>query len=903
MMLQVLLIFGALYGYRAPLAQKIHPNCYMDEYVRAWVYFTDKGVHTEQYNDILESVIENMPTTAYERRARRHGVFDYADFPLHRDYIREVEARGGMFIHESKWLNAASFWVMQENLDDIAALAFVHKITPVARFKQPQDIEAVALDSLLFGLSYRQLNMFNIIPLHEDGFFGSNVRIGILDTGLRRKHAALDTVSIVAEYDFLSGDQIFVDETPLAQRAGFYRDMVFHGYNDTVAIFVTGDTLIQNVTPVRDIMYAVSYDGGANWQPMKRVQENLQLWARELSVAGTDTVFIFYRDRVGLKFLVYDIANDVQVVSSSSLASGFEPSAVYANDSAYVVYVDDGTLYLKKGDMSGFTPTQTVDASTASIKTPKAIASSSMLGIFYHTFPGDSVIFVRAPFTTMAFERNLVGFGKNVDAVVTSDTICVAWQEKINDVQSRIVFATSDDFGATFHNPIGLSDTVLTAGKVSVTKIGATITVMWETAGTIFFTISSDNGSNFSAPDTFITEFAYLPTLGTNDTDVLKFYCTRGDTNTDGYSPGQDDYFFPKHGTEMLGIIGGYLHNTYIGVAPGAEFVVAKTENPREAYEFPVEEDVWVVGLEWCEAQGCDIANSSLGYTKGYVWPDDFDGRTSPASIAATRAAERGVIVVTAAGNISGGARIVVPGDAEGAITVGGIDTLYNRYQYSGYIDTPDDSPNKPEFVCLSAAPVVVNPDSTNSYLYSFGTSGATALVSGICALLLEGHPNWNVDSIKHALDTTAFTQRISGTDTVTVAPSDSMGYGWPNAYAAFYITPPQIEPVSGNRFLTPYPNPFTLSEHAIAYIPFKLEQAHSVELRIYSLGGRLITSVDRDMLLPGRYTSTDPASSRAAFVWDGTDEDGEQVASGVYYCVLLTRGGENDVTKIAVIR
>jgi hypothetical protein len=902
-MLQVLLIFGALYGYRAPLTEKIHQDCHKDECVRIWVYFTDKGVTTDQYADVLESVIEHMPSAAYERRAKRNGAFDYADIPLYRDYIHEVEARGGMLIHESKWLNAASFWAMQEDLDDIAACAFVYKITPVAKFKQPQDVDAVALDSLLFGLCYRQLDMFNIIPLHEEGFFGSNVRIGILDTGLRRRHAALDAATIVAEYDFLGGDRVFVDGTPprpLAQRDGFYGDMVFHKSNDTVAVFVTGDTLIQNVTPARDIMYTVSYDSGVNWEPMKRVQENLQRWARELSVTGADSVFIFYRDRIGLKYLVYDIANDVQIVSSSPLGSGFEPSAIYANDSAYVVYVDDSTLYLRTGTVSGFTPTRTIDVSIASIKSPKAIANSSLFGVFYHTIPGDSVIFLRAPFTTMVFERRFLGFGTNIDAVVTGDTICVAWQEKINDVQSHIVFATSHDFGTTFSNPIDISDTLLTTGKVSVAKSGTTVTVMWETSGTIFFTTSSNNGSSFSVPDTLAHEFAYLPTLGTGGSGILKFYCTRGDTNTDGYTPEQDEYFFPRHGTEMLGLIGGYLYNTYVGVAPGAEFVVAKTENPREVYEFPVEEDALVVGLEWCEAQGCDITNSSLGYAEGYIWPDDYDGKTSPASIALTRAAERGMINVTAAGNVTG-PRIMIPGDAEGAITVGGIDTLYNRWEFSGYIDTPDDSPRKPEFVCLSAAPVVVNPDSTNSYLYSFGTSSATALVSGICALLLEGHPNWNVDSVKHAIGTTAFTRRISGTDTVTVAPSDSMGYGWPNAYAAFYVTPPEVEPVAGNSFLTPYPNPFTLSEHDVMYIPFKLVQAHSVELRIYSLSGRLITTVDRGFLFPGEYTN--PTPPRAAFTWDGTDDDGEQVASGVYYCVLLTRGGENDVTKIAVVR
>lgn len=901
-MLQVLLIFGALYGYRAPLAQKIHPDCYSDENVRVWIHFTDKGVHTDQYSEVLQSVLQSMNTVAHERRISRGGVFDIADVPLQQDYIHEVEARGGMLIHKSRWLNAASFWVQQDDLEEIAALDFVYKITPVALFRQPQDTEAVLLDSLFFGLSYRQLDMFNVVPLHEEGFFGSNIRVGILDTGLRREHAALDNARVAAEYDFMGGDQIFIEQTPITQRSGFFRDLVFHRSSSALAIFVTGDTLIQNVTPVRDVLYSVSFDGGTTWQPMRRVQENLNRWARELAVTGTDTAFVFYRDGTGLRYLTYDIVNDVQIVSSANLALGFDPSAVYVNDSAYVVYVNDNVLFLKKGTISGFTQPDTIDISVASIKKPKAVANDSMLGVFYHTFPGDSLFFVGASFASMTFNRNLIGFGSNADAVVSGDTIFVAWQEQIDDALSRVVFSKSSDFGSTFTTPIQLSDTILTVGKVSVAKYGATVSVMWESTGNIFFANSSDNGNTFGMQDTLGHEFVYLPTLGTNNTGILRFYCTRGDTITDGYLPGQDEYFFPRHGTEMLGIIGGYAYNTYVGIAPGVDFVVAKTENPQEVYEFPVEEDTWVVGLEWCEAQGCDIINSSLGYTEGLSWPDDYDGKTSPASIAATRAAERGMIVVTAAGNVSG-ARIVVPGDAEGAITVGGIDTLYNRWEFSGYVDTPGDTVYKPEFVCLSAAPVVVNPDSTNSYLYSFGTSGATALVSGIAALLLEGHPHWNVDSIKHALASTAQTQRISGADTVTVAPSDSMGHGWPDAFAAFYFSEPELEPMAGNNFLTPYPNPFTLSVHDVIYIPFKLEQAHNVELRIYSITGRLVATEDREMLMPGRYTNQDPASSNAAFAWDGTDEDGEDVASGVYYCVLLTRGGENDVTKIAVVK
>jgi hypothetical protein len=42
--------------------------------------------------------------------------------------------------------------------------------------------------------------MFNIDELHNQGFFGSGVILGILDTGLRRKHASLDNIFVMAEH-------------------------------------------------------------------------------------------------------------------------------------------------------------------------------------------------------------------------------------------------------------------------------------------------------------------------------------------------------------------------------------------------------------------------------------------------------------------------------------------------------------------------------------------------------------------------------------------------------------------------------------------------------------------------------------------------------------------------------
>ncbi len=925
-MLQILFIFcamypaplqnGRMYGYRIPLENKIDPNCYTDKHIRAWVYFTDKGVDVDNYSKVLESVIKRMDKASYERRLLRGGSIDYADIPLCRDYIHEIEAQGGFLIRESKWLNAASFWIAQKDLEKIARLDFVHRITRVASFKSSNDTEIALLDSSLFGLSYQQLSMFNIDKLHSHGFFGSNVKIGILDTGLRRKHTALDDIMVIAEHDFLEGDQIYIGDSPITEQYGVYSDMAFWKTSSRLNLFAAGDTVI-NVNPVRDILYTYSTDEGATWEypPRKVTNNSVENWSRELSVCGRDTMFIFYRDRYGLQYIVHTDT----IIDSGILAGDFEykyrePSAVQINDTIYVTYHDKNHLYLKKGNISGFTPQVIIDSSTSTIKSPKAVSGTEKIGIFYHIYPEDSLYFVKSSVPTTTFASEFISMGKDAEAISFGDTILLIWKDTSNDPLFRIAFSSSHNFGETFTQTIYLSDNLNSIGKISLAKFNETITVIWETEGKIYFRNSFNSGNTFNTLDSLNKEFVYLPTLGTNNSGILKFYCTRGDSSTDDYIPSDPEYAHPRHGTEMLGLIGGYLRDTYVGVAPAAQFLVAKTENRDTLYEFLIEEDTWVSGLEWFESKGADIVNSSLGYANWYSWPDDFDGKTSPASIVATEATKRGMIVVSAAGNVSG-PRIVIPGDAEGVLTVGGIDTLYNRWQSSGYFPTPDHSPKKPEIMCLSAAPIVVDPDSSNSYLYSFGTSGATAMVSGICALLLAGHPAWNVDSVRTALFATAIYERIyerdtviggdtvTVVDTVAVAPSDSMGYGWPDALAAFNYSPSPYDTLPGPMFLTPYPNPFILTEHSMIYVPFKLDKKYTVEIRIYSIAGRLIKKESMGLLLPGRYTDTNQQAPNPAFMWNGKDENEDDVGSGLYYCLLITRGGKNDVTKIAVVR
>ncbi|MEO0136600.1 MAG: S8 family serine peptidase [candidate division WOR-3 bacterium] len=878
---------------RLPSADKIDPRCFRNEFVHAWVLFTDKGIPQNRYNEVLNLTRQKIPTEVLQRRIFRNGiVVDYGDIPLNENYLEEIQRTGGILLYRSRWLNAASYIIPRDNLDEIASFDFVYKIIPVAHFKKINEVE-VALQDTSGSLTQRQLKMFNIDSLHKMGIFGSNVKIGFLDTGLRRTHNALTDLKVIAEYDFLSGDQIFLDNLPVTGKYGVYTEILFHQNAQRIELFLIGDTNFLYM-PTRDILYTYSSDHGLTWSELKKITNNANNnWISEINLCGGDTTFLFFKNRAGINL----IAMDTSIIAGPTLITGSifqNPRSIVIGDTIYLFYRDKRNIFLRKGNIAGFPSSMLVTTCSTHIKLAEACTNGSRIGLFYYQFPDDSIFFAYANIPADTFHIKFTHLlGKDPQVVCLGDTIFLLYKDYSAFPFCRIAFTISYDFGNQFMPANYLSPSLDAAGKMSLAKSGSTIVALWESAGKIYQRISYDNGMSFATLDSLPKEFVYLPTSALITGEIKKFYCQRGDNNTDGYTLNDPQYFHPHHGTEMVGLVGGYATNNYIGVAPGAQFIIAKTENPDTLYEFPVEEDTYIAGLEWCEAKGADIISSSLGYTDWYNWPDDYDGKTSLASIAVYEATRRGVVVVTAAGNVAI-PQLVIPGDAINAITVGGIDTTFQRWRYSGYGPTADGR-IKPEIVCLAAAPVVVNPDEKNSYLLSYGTSGATALAAGICALLLEGHPAWNVDSIRQALFETA---------SFASSPSDSLGYGWPDAVKAFYYSPPVIKPIKNCAFLAPFPNPAVFDRQLNIYIPFVLNTKSFVELRIFSITGRLIKRIEIDhQLAPGRYTDTNPLSPNAAFIWDGHDEQGKAVGAGIYYCFLYTYGAGNDVTKIVIVR
>ena len=92
---------------------------------------------------------------------------------------------------------------------------------------------------------------------------------------------------------------------------------------------------------------------------------------------------------------------------------------------------------------------------------------------------------------------------------------------------------------------------------------------------------------------------------------------------------------------------------------------------------------------------------------------------------------------------------------------------------------------------------------------------------------------------------------------------------------------------------LANYPNPFNPE----TWIPYQLAEPSEVRIGIYDVRGSLVRQLDLGHQSAGMYTTR----SRAAY-WDGTNDIGEKVSSGVYFCTL-TAGDFSATLKMLILK
>ena len=245
-----------------------------------------------------------------------------------------------------------------------------------------------------------------------------------------------------------------------------------------------------------------------------------------------------------------------------------------------------------------------------------------------------------------------------------------------------------------------------------------------------------------------------------------------------------------SHGSTVLSTMATFRPFLFVGTAPAARYVLFKTENGQG--EHRLEEINYAVALEIADSAGVDIVNSSLGYTTfgdktmDYTY-EDLDGTRSPASRAATLAFQRGMILITSAGNSGGDEwrHIGIPADATEIFSIGALNRDGTLAYFSSVGPTPDGR-IKPDVSALGVE-VFAMTGSGRGITAANGTSLAAPLVAGLIACLRGAAPEATNQEILDAVRATA---------DQSDRPDSERGYGQPDFAAAYrYLMQARREP------------------------------------------------------------------------------------------------------------
>ena len=236
------------------------------------------------------------------------------------------------------------------------------------------------------------------------------------------------------------------------------------------------------------------------------------------------------------------------------------------------------------------------------------------------------------------------------------------------------------------------------------------------------------------------------------------------------------------HGLACSSIALGLRDGQLVGPAHEAAVLAATTEfAPTETH---AEEDAFVAGLEWMEAQGADVVSVSLGYSifdpgQGDFTYADMDGNTALVTRAADMAVSLGVAVVVAAGNEGNSSwrYITAPADADSVITVGAATSAGTRASFSS-VGPTFDGRTKPDVAALGVGVYVAEPGGGQEF--GSGTSYAAPMVAGVVAQMLGARPSLTPIQIRDALRATA---------SRAATPTNDLGWGIVDAVRAFMAT------------------------------------------------------------------------------------------------------------------
>jgi len=260
-------------------------------------------------------------------------------------------------------------------------------------------------------------------------------------------------------------------------------------------------------------------------------------------------------------------------------------------------------------------------------------------------------------------------------------------------------------------------------------------------------------------------------------------------------------------------------------------------------------------------ALGKIVINISLGSSGGC---------SNPLKLAVAAATGAGLMVVAAVGNEAASVADS-PANCPGVIAAGATDPQDNLASFS----------NSDFLMAVSGltAPGVdlFTTALGGGYASVSGTSFSSPMTAGLAALLWSAKPSYTAAQIFDLM-------KNSADDLGPPGPDPSFGWGRINALKAMRLAVTGSTQYAGARKAVAYPDPFRPKTQRLVSFTIPGEMtASGIEIKVYTSEGELVKKLD-------------------SLAWDGKNEAGAPVASGVYIFRIKT-DKESAVGKLALLR
>lgn len=180
-----------------------------------------------QFSDKNQSIYSTLKPEEFlsQRSLHRRNTFHIEittqDLPVNQNYVDSIISLGASLHQKTKWFNGAVFTITDSNiLNQVNALSFVVHSEPVFNIKLgSHPIDTTITTNLtentdtLYGIGITQINQLNLKPVHDQGYTGKGVWIGVMDAGFINLESIgafspmIQEGRMLGNRDFVDGDQ------------------------------------------------------------------------------------------------------------------------------------------------------------------------------------------------------------------------------------------------------------------------------------------------------------------------------------------------------------------------------------------------------------------------------------------------------------------------------------------------------------------------------------------------------------------------------------------------------------------------------------------------------------------------------------------------------------------------